>query len=166
MSRTRRTTNSAAAIAFLAITATTGCGIMNHGKATPASVEKKAHTLTRQTLDAIHPVIGSARTSVDRADWGKCPTETPGVHRFEYAYTLKLEVPQDRSEAVMAAAKAHFVKQGYDLDLPDPKTARVGGTEKNSSWWVGVGVNNDKTSMFISVDSDCVGTSHDPKTAS
>lgn len=137
---------------------------MNDGSVSPDSVEKKAHTLTGQTLDAVRPVTGGADTSVEGGAWQKCTTETPGKHRFQYTYTLRLAVPQDRSQAVMDAAKAHFTQQGYRVDVPDPKTARVSATEQHSSWWVGVGVAKDTASMFISANSDCVFTTHDPPT--
>lgn len=163
MRRTRHIT-SALATAVLAMAAA-GCGgIMNHGSTSPSSVEKKGHTLTQQTLDAIRPALGSAGTSVDRAGWHKCDTETPGQHRFEYTSTLRVDVPEAQSEQVIAAARAHFEKEGYSLDAPDPQGAQVAATDKNSPWRVGVGVNNDKKSMFLSVDSGCVGVSHDPKT--
>ncbi|SEG42029.1 hypothetical protein SAMN05216223_10579 [Actinacidiphila yanglinensis] len=136
---------------------------MDHGGTSPSSVEKKARTLTRQTLDAIRPAAGSAGTSVTGGTWQQCSTETPGTHRFEYRYVVTLDVPQERSEDVMTAARAHFVEQGYRLDLPDPGTARVGATEPHATYWVAVGVNSDKKSMFLSVDSGCVGVSHDPK---
>lgn len=137
---------------------------MNDGNVSPGSVETKARMLARQTLDAIRPVIGSADTSVDSSAWRKCTTETPGRHRFEYTYTLNLAVPQDQSAAVMDAAKAHFTKKGYVADLPDPKNPRVGATEAHSSWWIGVGVSNGNTSMYLSVDSNCVFTTDDPPT--
>lgn len=138
---------------------------MDKGDVSPDSVEQKAHTLARQTLDALRPVIGSAGSSVDRTRWEQCTTETPGRHRFDYSYVLRLDVPQAQSEAVMSAARAHFTKEGYVPDVPDPKNPRVGATEPHSSWWVGVGVAGDKASMFISVDSKCVFTTHDPKSA-
>ncbi|WP_435133642.1 hypothetical protein [Actinacidiphila sp. bgisy144] len=166
MRATERTRKSAAAVIAVLAMAAAGCGgSVSHGKESPDAVEKKARSLAQQTLDAVRGAAGSAGTSAGGSTWGKCATETPGQHRFEFRYTLKLDVGEEKSTAVMAAAKAHFVKQGYDLDLPDPKTDRVGGTEPDSSWWVGVGVNSDDDAMFISVDSDCVTTSHDPRTA-
>lgn len=135
---------------------------MNDGNVSPDSVEQKARTLTQQTLDAIRPVIGSAGTSIDRSRWQQCTTDTPGQHRFDYSYILDLDVPQDQSKPVMDAAKAHFTKEGYVADVPDPKTPRVTATEAHSSWQIGVGVSNG--TMFISVDSNCVFTTHDPPT--
>jgi hypothetical protein len=137
---------------------------MNDGNVSPDSVEKKAHTLAQQTLDAIRPVIGSAGTSVGVSTWEKCSTETPGQHRFDYRYVLNLDVPQERSKAVMDAARAHFTKEGYVADVPNPKSPRVGATDPHSSWWIGVGVSNGNASMFISIDSKCVFTTHDPPT--
>ncbi|WP_189957862.1 hypothetical protein [Streptomyces alanosinicus] len=122
----------------------------------------KAQSLAQETLEAVRPTIGSATTSVDSSSWEKCSTETPGVHRFTYDYVLKVDVPKNASQPVMDAAKAHFVKAGYTLDPPYPKMARVGGKPPKSEWWVGVGVENE-SSMFISVSSDCVPTSSDPK---
>jgi hypothetical protein len=131
------------------------------GGVSPSSVETKAHTLTQQTLDAIRPVIGSADTSVDRSAWLKCPTETPGQHRFQYTYTLDLAVPQDRSKAVMDAAKAHFTRQGYTLDPSDGKNTRAGATLPKSTWTVRLGV-KDSSTMIIEAGSGCVSTTHDP----
>jgi hypothetical protein len=150
----------AAAAAVVALAATAGCGV---GGTDPKSVVNKAQSLAQETLEAIRPTIGSAATtSVDSSRWEKCSTETPGVHRFSYSYVLNVDVPKDASQAAMDAAKAHFIKAGYTLDIPDPKTARVGGALPKSNWWVGVGI-QDKSSMFISVDSGCVPTSSDPK---
>jgi hypothetical protein len=164
MGKREQTATSAAVIALVALAAA-GCGGgMNDGNVSPDSVQKKAHTLTQQTLDALRAVIGSADTSVDRSAWQKCTTETPGQHRFQYTYTLNLSVPQDRSKAVMDAARAHFTNERYVVDPPDPGNPRVGATEAHSSWWIGVGVSNGNTSMFISTDSGCVFTSHDPPT--
>ena len=157
MDKGRRLVSAAASV--LAMLAAGGCG---GGGTSPASVEKKASTLTQQTLDAIRPDIGPATTSVDHQGWKSCGTETPGDHEFEYTYILKLNVPVQKSKAVMAAAKAHFAKEGY---VPDPpQSARAGATEAHSTWWVAVGVDNGNKSMFISIDSGCVSTSHDPKT--
>jgi len=154
-----------AAVAGLLVLAAAGCWvIVKHGDVSPNSVETKAHTLTQQTLDALRPVIGSANTSVDRSEWQQCTTETPGQHRFDYTYTLDLTVPQDQSKAVMDTANAYFTKEGYVADLPDPKNPRVGATEAHSSWWIGVGVSTGNASMYISIDSNCVFTTHDPPT--
>ncbi|SEN24359.1 hypothetical protein [Actinacidiphila rubida] len=135
---------------------------MDKGSVSPDSVEQKARTLAQRTLDSIRPVIGSAGTSVGRTQWQKCTTDTPGQHRFDYSYQVTLDVPEEGSKAVMDAAEAHFAKEGYVPDLPDPKTPRVGAKDPHSSWWVGVGVANGDASMFISVDSACVFTTHDP----
>jgi hypothetical protein len=151
--------------AALLVLAAAGCGGgMNDGNVSPDSVEKKAHMLAQQTLDAIRPEIGSADTSVDLSSWEQCTTDTPGQHRFDYRYVLNLDVPQERSKAVMDAARAHFTKEGYVADVPNPKNPRVGATEAHSSWWIGVGVSNGNASMFISIDSRCVFTTHDPPT--
>jgi hypothetical protein len=153
------------AVAVAATLAATGCGsALKHGDVSPDSVEQKARTLTRQTLDAIRPVIGSARTSAEPGTWEQCSTDTPGQHRFEYSYVVDLAVPREQSDAVLTAAKAHFAKEGYRPGVPDPKARRVTATEAHSSWWIGVGVSNGNASMFISVDSDCVFTTHDPPT--
>lgn len=136
---------------------------MNDGNVSPDSVEKKAHTLAQQTLDALRPVIGSAETSVDRRAWQQCTTETPGQHRFQYTYTLNLAVSQDRSKAVMDAAKAHFTQQGYALDPSAGKNTRAGATLPKSTWTVGLGV-KDSSTIVIQAESDCVFTTHDPKT--
>jgi hypothetical protein len=169
MSKGERTAKSAAAVAVVAMAAA-GCGGgggggVKNGNVTPDSVEKKAHTLAQQTLDAVRPVIGSAAASVDDKAWQQCTAGTPGQHLFEYTYILKLDVPQEQSKAVMDAAKAHFTKEGYVADLPDPKTPQVGATEAHSWWWIGVGVSNGNASMFISIDSNCVFTSGVPKTS-
>ncbi|MFJ2631288.1 hypothetical protein ACIQCJ_22965 [Streptomyces sp. NPDC093221] len=160
MSKSERMAKSAA-VGTLMVLAATGCGgAMNNGNVSPDSVEKKAHTLTQQALDALTPVIGSADTSVEHQGWKQCSTETPGNHRFEYTYILKLDVLVQDPEAALAAAKAHFAKEGY---LPGPpQTDRVSASEAHSTWGVAVGVDDDKKSMFISVDSDCVFTTHDP----
>jgi hypothetical protein len=146
-----------AAVAALAAV-TSGCG---SGGADPTTVETKAQTLAQQTLEAVHPAIGTAATSVGESGWKKCSTETPGVHRFIYDYTLKVAVPRDHAQPVMDAAQAHFTKSGYTADLPDPGTARVGAKLPKTDWWVGVGVQDD-VSMFISIDTGCVSTSSDP----
>jgi hypothetical protein len=154
---------SAAAAAVVALAAA-GCGGgVNDGSVSPSSVEKKAHTLTQQTLDAIRPVTGSADTSVDRSAWQKCTTETPGQHRFQYTYTMNLAIPQDRSKAVMDAAKAHFTRQGYALDPSDGTNTRAGATLPKSTWTVRLGV-KDSSTMVIRAGSDCVFTTHDPTT--
>jgi hypothetical protein len=156
---TERLSKGAAVAAVAALAAaTSGCG---SDGTDPKSVEKKAQTLVQQTLEAVRPAIGSAATSVKESRWKKCSTETPGVNRFIYDYTLKVDVPKDRSQPVMDATKAHFTKSGYTPDLPDPGTARVGAKLPKTNWWVGVGVQDD-ASMFISVDSGCVSTSSDP----
>jgi hypothetical protein len=153
-----------AAAAALVVLAAAGCGGgMNDGNVSPDSVEKKARTLTQQTLDAIRPVVGSAAASVDRGAWQQCTTETPGQHRFEFTYTIDLAVPRDRSTAVMDAAKAHFTNQGYALDPPDGENTRVGATLPKSTWTVGLGV-KDSSTIVIEADSDCVFTTHDPPT--
>ncbi|MBY8882977.1 hypothetical protein [Actinacidiphila acidipaludis] len=160
MSRGEQGVKRAATAALLALLAT-GCG---DGNVSPSSVQQKAHTLSQQTLDALRPVIGSAGTSVALSEWEQCTTETPGQHRFDYRYVLTLHVPAAQSKAVMDAARAHFKEQGYVPDIPIPNSTRVGATEAHSSWWVGVGVSNGSASMFISVDSKCVFTTHDPPT--
>jgi hypothetical protein len=166
MSKGERMAKSAAAVAVVAMAAA-GCGGgggVKNGNVTPDSVEKKAHTLAQQTLDAVRPVAGSADTSVDRDTWQKCTTETPGQHRFEYIYTLKLGVPRSRSKAVLDAAKAYFAKQGYVLDPSDGKNTRAGATLPKSTWTVRLGI-KDSSTMVIQADSDCVFTTHDPKTS-
>lgn len=164
MGNRERTVKWIAGAASAALVAT-GCGsVLKHGDVSPGSVEQKAHTLTQQTLDALRPVIGSAGTSVNVSRWEKCSTETPGQHRFDYRYVLDLDVPAARSKAVMDAAQAHFRKLGYLSDVQIPNSRRVGATEAHSSWWVGVGESNGNVSMFISVDSKCVFTTHDPPT--
>jgi hypothetical protein len=152
-----------AAVGALMVLVTAACGgSVNDGNVSPDSVEKKADTLTQQTLDAVRPVIGSATTSVEHQGWVRCSTETPGDHRFDYTYILKLDVLVQNPKAVLAAAKAHFVKEGY---LPNPpQTGRVSARGAHSTWGVAVGVDDDNKSMFISIDSGCVSTSHDPKT--
>lgn len=164
MGTNERMARGAAVTGLVALMAV-GCGggAVHKGDVSPESVEKKAHTMAQRTADAIRPAAGPAAPTVDRAEWQQCTTETPGVHRFEYTYVLKVDVPQERSKAVLEAARAHFTKEGYDLDVPDPKTPRVSAREAHSSWWVGVGESTGAASMFISVDSDCVFTSHDPK---
>ncbi|MBY8880791.1 hypothetical protein [Actinacidiphila acidipaludis] len=149
-------------IAVAATLAASGCGsTVEHGDVSPASVEQKARALTRQTLDAIHPVIGSAATSVGRSTWQKCPTETPGQHRFLYTYRLNLDISATRSAAVMKAAKDHFTKAGYVLDPPDDTGRRAGATLPRSTWTVRLGV-KDGTTTVIAAGSDCVFTTHDP----
>jgi hypothetical protein len=148
-------------VAVAATLIATGCG-SDHGNVSPSSVEQKARTLTQQALDALRPVVGSVRTSVDRSRWQQCTTDTPGQHRFDYSYILDLDVPEEQSQAVMATAKAHFTREGFVPDLPDPKTPRVTATDAHSSWQIGVGSSDG--SLFISVDSNCVFTTHDPPT--
>ncbi|MGW1290561.1 hypothetical protein ACWD4N_45050, partial [Streptomyces sp. NPDC002586] len=137
---TERLSMGAAAASVAVLVAIAGCGGSGFGGTDPKSVVKKAQALAQVTLQAVRPAIGSAATSVDSSRWSKCSTETPGVHRFSYAYVLKVDVPKDASQPVMDAAKAHFAKVGYTLDIPEPKMARVGGTLPKSNWWVGVGV--------------------------
>lgn len=157
MDKGRRLVSAAASV--LVMLAAGGCG---GGGTSPASVEKKASTLTQQTLDAIRPDIDPATTSVEHQGWEQCSTETPGDHRFDYTYILKLDVVVQDPKAVLAAAKAHFAKEGY---LPNPpQTGRVSARGAHSTWGVAVGVDNGNKSMFISIDSGCVSTSHDPKT--
>ncbi|MGW3197585.1 hypothetical protein ACWDBD_23935 [Streptomyces sp. NPDC001118] len=162
MKMTERLSKGAAAAAVAALAATAGCGGSGIGGTDPKSVVNKAQSLAQETLQAVRPTIDSAATSVKRSGWKKCSTETPGVHRFTYDYVLKVDVPKDASQPVMDAAKAHFAKAGYTPDPPYPKMARVGATLPKSGWWIGVGV-QDESSMFISVGSDCVPTSSDPK---
>jgi len=160
MGKRERTMRTIAVAATLVVT---GCGsVLKHGDVSPPSAERKARTLTQQTLDALRPVIGSAGTSVALSKWEQCTTETPGQHRFDYRYVLTLDVPVARSKAVMDAARAHFTEQGYLPDIPVAHSTRVGATEAHSSWWLGVGVSHGNASMFISVDSKCVFTTHDP----
>ncbi|MGV4988708.1 hypothetical protein ACVB8X_37635 [Streptomyces sp. NRAIS4] len=162
MKMRERLSKGAAAAAVVALAATAGCGGLGVGGSDPKSVVKKAQSLAQQTLEAIRPAIGSAAASVDRSGWEKCSTETPGVHRFIYDYVLKVDVSKDKSQRVLDAAKAHFAKAGYRPNVPDPKMARVGGRPPKSNWWVAVGV-QDESSMFISIGSDCIPTSSDPK---
>jgi hypothetical protein len=137
---------------------------MNDGSVPPDSVEDKAHTLTRQTLDAIRPVTGPAGTSADSSTWQKCTTETPGRHRFPYTCTLELPVPQDQSEAVMDAANAHFTQQGCTLGPSDGQNTRAGATLPKSTGTVGPGV-KDSSTVVIQAGSDRVFTTHDPTAA-
>lgn len=154
MDKSRRLASAAASVLVMLIVG--GCG----GGTSPASVEKKAHTLAQQALDAIRPDLGPATTSVEHQGWKSCGTETPGDHEFEYMYILKLDVLVQNPTAVLAAAKAHFVQQGY---LPNPpQTGRVSARGAHSTWGVAVGVDDGNKSMFISIDSHCVSTSHDP----
>jgi hypothetical protein len=46
--------------------------------------------------------------------------------------------------------------------VPDPKNPRVGATEAHSSWWIGAGASNGDASVSVSIDSNCVFTTHDP----
>ena len=110
---------------------------------------------------------GSSRPAVRTAGegaWRKCTTETPGRHRFQYTYTVRLTVPGERTQAVLDAARAHFGKQGYQADLPDPRNPRAGARDPHSSWWVAVGSTRGTASMFVTADSGCVFTTHDPQT--
>ena len=137
---------------------------MNAGNVTPDSVEQKAHTLTRQTLDAIRPAIGTAaHTGAERGRWEACTTETPGQHRFQYTYTVDVAVPENASAAVMTAARAHFTEMGYLLDPSDGTGRRAGATLPKSTWTVRLGV-KDASTTVIETGSDCVFTTHDPHT--
>ncbi len=134
---------------------------MSHGRESPDAVEKKARSLAQQTLDAVRGAADVASTSVARNAWLSCPEETPGQHRYEYVYTLNVGVPQSRTEAALAAAKAHFKKLGYTVDPPEE--GRAGATLPNSNWTVALGVKDDST-IVIQADTDCVSTSHSPQT--
>jgi len=170
MSKGERTARGAAAAALLAVAAA-GCagtadggGTVNGGDVPPASVEQRADTLTRQALDAIRPATGTAGVPAGEGAWRKCTTETPGRHRFQYTYTVRLTVPGERTQAVLDAARAHFGKEGYQTDLPDPQNPRAGARDPHSSWWVAVGSTKGTASMFVTADSGCVFTTHDPQT--
>ena len=169
MSKGERTAKGAAAAALLAV-AVAGCGgTVSGGDVSPSSVEQKADTLTRQAFDAIRPATGGTRAAgaVPAGDgtWRKCTTETPGEHRFQYTYTRQLTVPQERTQAVLEAARAHFAQQGYRADLPDPQNPRAGARDPHSSWWVAVGSTKGTGTMFVTADSGCVFTTDDPPAA-
>ncbi|MBY8880788.1 hypothetical protein [Actinacidiphila acidipaludis] len=165
MSKGEQTGKGAAAAVLLAVAAA-GCGgAVNGDGVPPSSVEQKADTLTRQALDAIRPVTGAKDVPAGDGAWRKCGTETPGQHRYQYTYTVRLTVPQDRTQDVLDAARAHFTREGYRPDLPDPQNPRAGARDPHSSWWVAVGSTKGTASMFVTADSGCVFTTHDPRTA-
>jgi hypothetical protein len=157
------TAGAAAGTVALAL-AVAGCAVIHKGDVSPSSVESTARTLTRQTLDAVRPVVGPAGTSVERSAWQQCSTETPGQHRFTYTYTLDVSAGPDKATAVMAAASAYFAKQGYELDPPDARNQRAGARVPKSTWAVGLGV-KDSVTTVIQATSGCVFTTHAPPTA-
>ena len=166
MSRRERTAKGAAAAALVALAAAgcAGARTVSAGDVPPDAVEQKAHTLTRQTLDAIRPALGGTpRTGVARARWEACTTETPGRHRYQYTYTVDVAVPESASAAVMTAARAHFTTMGYLLDPADGTNRRAGATLPQSTWTVRLGV-KDASTTVIEAGSDCVFTTRDPRT--
>jgi hypothetical protein len=163
MSTNERVARHAAATVLVALAAV-GCGgVVEKGDVSPDTVEKKAHTLAQQTLEAIRPVAGSGPASIGSAEWDQCKTETPGAHRYEYTYVLNVKVPQTQAKAVMDAAKDYFAKKGYELDPPDAEGKRAGAALPKSTWTVRLGV-KDSSTIVIQADSDCVFTTHDPPT--
>ncbi|WP_328465316.1 hypothetical protein [Streptomyces sp. NBC_00448] len=159
----RRYVPAAARATALLLTLTTACGAAHQGDVQPDAVEKKAHTLTQQTLDALHPTLGTPRTTTYENKWTQCATETPGQHRFQYVYGLALAVPEGKSKAVMQAANAHFASQGYSVNYSDAPGKRTTADLPKSEWSVGLGVQNAE-SIVLEADSDCVFTRHDPST--
>ncbi|MFJ2959417.1 hypothetical protein [Streptomyces sp. NPDC087270] len=164
MTRTTRAGSMAATpVVALLLSLTSACGAVDKGDVQPDAVEKKAHTLTQQTLDAIHPSTGAAPTSVYSDRWSKCTTETPGQHRFEYDYILKLTVAPNQVKPAITAAHAYFAKEGYKSDYTPYPDRHAGATIPKSTWTVALGLSTSKV-LLLEVDSDCVFTRHDPKT--
>ncbi|WP_329368107.1 hypothetical protein OG896_22675 [Streptomyces sp. NBC_00669] len=164
MTRTTRTGSMAAAGATaLLLTLTTACGAAHQGDVQPDAVEKKAHTLTQQTLDALHSTIGTPKTTIYSDAWSKCTTETPGQHRFEYDYALKLVVSRSQVQPAVAAARAYFARQHYEPHYTSAPDLHAGATLPKSSWTVDLS-RDTTTTVVVDADSDCVFTRHDPST--
>ncbi|MEW1863618.1 hypothetical protein AB0399_25160 [Streptomyces sp. NPDC088194] len=164
MIRTTRASSMAAMpAAALLLTLTSACGAAHSGDVQPDAVEKKARTLLQQTLDALHPTVGTPGTTAYSDRWTQCATETPGQHRFRYVYGLALAVPQAKAKAVMRAANAYFTKQGYTVNYSDAPDKRTTAGLPKSEWTVGLGVQSAE-SIVLEVNSGCVFTRHDPKT--
>jgi hypothetical protein len=139
-----------------------GCAVVHKGDVQPGDVEKKAHTLVQQTLTAIRPVTGSARTKVFDQGWTRCSTEEPGEHRFDYTYFVTVPVAGTRMRNVVTAARADFRRRGYtDEYVPQPDTGAVAAPPK-SNWRITVDAGKGAT-VLLGVDSDCVFTRHDPE---
>ncbi|WP_037910724.1 hypothetical protein [Actinacidiphila yeochonensis] len=166
MTRTPRTAGTAtaalvAAVALLVLTS--GCAAVHQGDVQPTDVEKKGHVFVQQTLAAIRPVTGTAKTTVYDQGWTQCATETPGQHRFEYTFFVDVAVPKSKLGSVVTAARADFAHRGYTNEyVPEPATGAVAAPPK-SEWRINVGAGEGAT-VLLGVDSDCVFTRHDPKT--
>lgn len=164
MTRTTRAGSLAAMSAgTLLLTLTTACSAVHKGDVQPDAVQTKAHTLVQQALSALHPTIGTPKTSTYKDKWTRCATETPGQHRFDYTYALALSVPQAQSKAIMQAANAYFTKQGYSVNYSDAPDKRTTADLPKSTWDVGLGVQNAQSTV-LEAESGCVFTRHDPKT--
>src|SRR5205823_2066859 len=110
-----RTTLSICSAAI--VLALSGCGGSVTGGDSPRSVEEKVVKLATDSLNAVAPVPGH---SVVRSEWTPCSQETPGVHRAEYQYVLKLAVDKSASQPVFDQELAYWTKQGYTLDPARP----------------------------------------------
>jgi hypothetical protein len=140
-----------------------GCAAVHKGDVQPADVESKGHALVRQTLAAIRPVTGTAKTTVFDQGWTRCATETPGQHRFDYTFFVHVAVPGSKVRSVVAAARADFARRGYtDEYVPEAATGAVAAPPK-STWRIDIGADKGAT-VLLGVDSECVFTRHDPKT--
>lgn len=148
--------------AALLLTLTTACSAVHKGDVQPDAVEKKAHTFAEETLAALHPTLGTPRTTTYENRWTKCATETPGQHRFEYVYAVTIPVPQAKAKPALAAARADFTRRGYTLAyVPNPNSG-AGATPPKTKWNINLNVRT--TSFLLYIDSGCVFTEHDPKT--
>jgi hypothetical protein len=167
--RGRIATAGAAAGAVALALAAAGCAAVHRGEVSPSSVESQAHTLAGQTLDATRAVIGSAAATGDGGgSWQDCGGDLPGQHRYRYTYALTVAVAPERTGAAVAAARADFVRRGYTpvySSEPQALGAAASVTVGRSWWQTGAGVREDRKSLYISVTSGCVFTTHAPPTA-
>jgi hypothetical protein len=129
------------------------------GGTDPKTVENKAAGEAAKTLAAIKPVT---MAGVNRSQWGQCTTETPGAHRYDYSYSIKLDAGTATPQSVIDRTAQIWQSEGYRTPSRDVGTFSADLPGQGGNWMTKIGVNNDG-SLFLLVDSGCVHVSSDPK---
>ena len=131
------------------------------GGSSPTSTEDKAAKFASDSLTGVSPAPAQ---SVDSAKWSGCSEETPGVHRFEYARSVRLQVSKADQQSIIDQVLASWKKSGYTVHAVDPGDPAIRDADaKDPGWTLSLRIVDD-TGMFLIVNSGCVHVSSDPKT--
>lgn len=132
------------------------------GGDSPGSIEDKAAKLADDQLTSLSPVPA---ISLSSTDWETCKQETPFEQRTaEYQRVVRIQVADTDAMQVVDNVEAWWQKAGYTVLGPDASGIRIEAKPPgDSDWKVSIGVFQDGH-VYLTLDSDCLAISSNPKT--